>query len=162
MADRELICCFTGHREIAAEHANTLLETLDEVIAELVKEGISVFRAGGAIGFDMLAALKVINAQKTYPHIRLELYLPCRDQADRWSESDRHAYQFVCYRADSITYTSENYFKGCMQLRDRKMVDGSDVCVAYCMHDSGGTAYTLRYAQKNGLRCINIVSRCKR
>ena len=162
MAQKELICCFTGHREIAAEHSNTLLCALDEVIEELISEGVSVFRAGGALGFDTLAALKVINAKKTHPHIRLELYLPCRNQADRWAESAKSTYQFVLEHADGATYTAEHYFRGCMQLRDRKLVDGADVCVAYCMRESGGTAYTLKYAQKQELRCINLVPRCER
>ena len=43
--------------------------------------------------------------------------------------------------------------------RDRKMVDGASVCVAWCTRRSGGTAYTVRYALKQGVRVINLADR---
>ena len=36
------------------------------------------------------------------------------------------------------------------------MVDNSSVCVCYLNRESGGTAYTVDYARKNGLEIINL------
>jgi hypothetical protein len=34
-------------------------------------------------------------------------------------------------------------------------VNGSDVVIAYLKHEKGGTAYTCRYAEKQGVHVIN-------
>ncbi len=175
------ICMFTGHRSIDASDTNALSERLGGLLETLIAEGFVHFRAGGAVGFDTVAALKVIEKKKKYPHIMLHLFLPCRDQDHKWSESSRTAYRFVLSNADSISYAAESYTRGCMQKRNRDMVDGSDLCVAYYkepesataqlslfdtasdISDSdnsksthGGTKYTLKYAKKRGVRVLNI------
>ena len=40
--------------------------------------------------------------------------------------------------------------------RNRVMVQKSSACVAYCTRESGGTAYTLRYAVEKELHVYNI------
>lgn len=39
--------------------------------------------------------------------------------------------------------------------RDRKMADESSVFIAWCTRRSGGRAYSIRYALKNGIRVMN-------
>ena len=157
MRSKEGICCFTGHRIIADEALLRLPQLLEETIARLVASGITVFRAGGAVGFDTIAALKVLEQKKKYPFLRLELYLPCRDQAKGWNGVNQSAYRYVMERADSVTFLYETYVHGCMHARNRALVEGADVCVAYCLSETGGTAYTVSYAQKKGLRLIRLV-----
>ncbi len=157
----EYICCFTGHRNIPSEHIGGLSGTLDRAIDKLVNAGVSTFRAGGAIGFDTFAALKVIEKKSSCEGLRLELYLPCKDQSKKWNEYNKRAYEYVLKHADKIIYTSESYTSGCMLLRDRRMVEGSDFCIAYCTRSSGGTAYTLDYAKKQGLRVLNLAMMIK-
>ena len=41
-------------------------------------------------------------------------------------------------------------------IRDRHLVDESAYCIGYCTRSTGGTAYTLRYAEKQGLKVWNI------
>ena len=43
-----------------------------------------------------------------------------------------------------------------MQKRDRYLVDDSSVCLAYLTRATGGTAYTVNYARRRGLRIVNI------
>ena len=38
------------------------------------------YGAGGALGFDTLAAQTVLDMKKEYPQLRLILVLPCEDQ----------------------------------------------------------------------------------
>ena len=153
-------CCFTGHRDIDARHAECLATVLDNVIEQLISCGVTCFRAGGALGFDTIAALKVLEKKSEHPDISLDLYLPCRDQTARWGDYDREIYSYVLDNANSITYTSEQYHRGCMLLRNRKMADGVDFCVSYCQKNSGGTAYTVEYAKGKGVKIINVASLC--
>ncbi len=175
--NNEKICMFTGHRNIDVDIQPILTRSLGALIERLAYEGFVHFRAGGAIGFDTIAALKVIETKKKLPHIRLHMYLPCKSQDAKWGETARAAYRFILSNADSIEYVSETYTCGCMQKRNRRMVDGSDLCVTYCITDynlqprqlslfessddivysqRGGTQSTLKYAQSKGVPIIRI------
>ena len=148
--------CFTGHRRIPCEEVTRLPSLLEGVISDLCERGATTFRAGGAMGFDTLAALKVLDMKEKFPHIRLELLLPCRNQTERWDEVSRKTYHYILNRSDSHRFLFETYFDGCMLERDRRLVEGSDVCVAYCAQSRGGTAYTYAYALREGLEVINL------
>ena len=152
----EMVCCFTGHRNIGDAHAKKMPELLDRVLESLIQNGYTTFRTGGAIGFDTIVALKVLEKREQYPTIRLELYLPCRDQTKGWNSVNRNAYQYVLSHADEVYYTRDTYEAGCMLERNRSMVQGSRCCVGYCLSEQGGSAYTLRYAKKHGLRVLNL------
>ena len=154
--DDGYVCCFTGHRYIDAVDAQRLSEVFDSAIEKLIESGVRVFCAGGALGFDTFAALAIIDKRKTRPFLRLHLYLPCKEQAEKWSERDKRIYSYILKEADEITYTSENYTKGCMLHRNRCLVDNADFCLAYCKKTTGGTAYTLNYAKKKSIRTLNI------
>ena len=153
---KRLTCCFTGHRTIDAEHMRPLSTLLDRTIESLIGCGYTVFRTGGARGFDTLAALSVLSKREKYPQLRLHLCLPCRDQAKQWNDWEREAYQYILANANEISYVTESYQRGCMHTRNRRMVEGSDCCVAYCTVEEGGSAYTLQYAKKLELRVINL------
>ena len=108
------------------------------------------------MGFDTVAALKVLDMKEKYPEIRLELILPCRNQTERWDEVSRRTYEYILKNADSHRFLFDTYFDGCMLERDRRLVEGSDVCVAYCNRSRGGTAYTFTHALRAGLEVINL------
>lgn len=147
--------CFTGHRDIEKTHALRLPSMLDARIRALYERGARDFRAGGALGFDMVAALKVLEIRETLP-LRLVLCLPCRDQTRGWDEASCRAYRYVLDHADEIHYTADRYTPTCMLERDRALVDGSDVCIAYCVKNRGGAFYTCSYALKREVELINL------
>lgn len=150
------ICCFTGHRHIPQMHYDRLYSLLDETILALYEKGVRHFRAGGAIGFDTVAALRVLYLKSKGLDISLDLYLPCRDQTNRWPRAAILDYEFILRSADTVRYTAETYNRFCMLERDRALVDGSDFCVSYLMENRGGTAYTVAYALKNNVTLINL------
>ena len=150
------VCMFTGHRKIEPRHASELTQRLDILLEELIGEGYTEFCAGGAVGFDTVAALKVIEKKKKYGFVKLNLYLPCHGQDRSWSYNMKKAYNYVLENADSISYACESYTNGCMQKRNRAMVDDSELCLAYCGSSSGGTFYTVSYAEQKGIRVINL------
>jgi uncharacterized phage-like protein YoqJ len=148
--------CFTGHRNIPNEVMEKLPDLLEKTIAELCERGATVFRTGGAMGFDTLAALTVLDMKETNPHLRLELILPCLNQTDGWDDVSKQTYHYIMQKADDYRVLFEDYFEGCMLERDRQLVDGSDVCVAYCSRSQGGTAYTFMVAARGDLEIINL------
>lgn len=148
--------CFTGHREIPVLKAGLIKHRLRKTLEELIEQGYCYFGAGGALGFDTIAAQTVLDLQKRYPQAKLILVLPCLTQADRWSEQDKEIYEDIKRKADKVVYTSQEYTRGCMHKRNRHLADGSSVCVCYLTEEKGGTAYTVDYARKHSLTIINI------
>lgn len=64
-------------------------------------------------------------------------------------------------QADKVVYTAQQYTPGCMHRRNRHLVDNSGVCVCYLTKNSGGTAYTVNYAKKQGVNVFNIAENIK-
>lgn len=156
MNDPKTVCCFTGHRNIPTEQMDRLYALLDETILALREKGVRTFRAGGAMGFDTVAALRVLYLKSIGHDLELALVLPCRDQSSRWSKNAVLDYNFILSRADSIVYLYDTYNRFCMLERDRALVDGSGYCVSYLTQNRGGTAYTVSYALKKHLELINL------
>lgn len=154
---REHTCCFTGHRVIASSKFIYVKHRLVTVIEELIAGGITDFCAGGALGFDTVAAQTALEAKIKHPHIKLHLILPCKNQTENWSYINREKYNDILSRSDSVTYVAEHYTNYCMQLRNRALVDNSSICVCLLEKETGGTAYTVNYARKKGLKIINIM-----
>lgn len=151
---RNQTVCFTGHRQIEKTVLPSLARQLETVLRRLIEEGCRYFGAGGALGFDTLAAQTVLRLREEFPYIRLILVLPCRNQTKNWPPESVAEYRRILGLADKAVYVSQDYFPGCMQKRNRWMVDESSVCVAYCTRSTGGSAYTLDYARRQGLRAI--------
>ena len=155
---REKTACFTGHRKIPPESISELSQRLKNTLLRLIEEGYMYFGAGGASGFDTLATQCVLSLKKQYPHIKLILVLPCITQTKGWSKNDIAIYEEIKSQADKVVYTSREYSRGCMFKRNRHLVNGSSVCIAYLTQEKGGTAYTVNYAKEQGLAVINLAS----
>ena len=153
---REKTCCFTGHRQIPPEEEERIKSRLESIVTSLYQRGIYYYGAGGALGFDTLAAEAVLRLRERYPALRLILVLPCRDQARGWRPEDVSRYEGIRSRADKTVYTSQRYARGCMHKRNRHLVDHSGVCVCYLRKEGGGTAYTVEYARARGLELIYV------
>ena len=151
---RAQTCCFTGHRILPGDVVPRLSRELEQTVRKLIEEGYRYFGTGGALGFDTLAAETVLHLRCQYPQIRLILVLPCRNQTARWRQEDISRYEAIRTKADKVVYTAECFVPGCMLLRNRRLIDNSSVCVAYCTRETGGSAYTVAYARTQGLRVI--------
>ncbi|MCI8388873.1 MAG: DUF1273 domain-containing protein [Clostridiales bacterium] len=160
----DFACCFTGHRKIPDNRVAELYKLLDVEVSWMIAHGITTYYAGGALGFDTIAALTVIDAKKRNQGITLNLAIPCPGQTRGWSPRDVEIYNYIMECADTVTYLAKHYYNGVMQLRNRYMVDHSQYCVCYCSSDigsktgRGGTLYTARYAIKQGVQLVNVHS----
>lgn len=153
---REQTCCFTGHRQLPTGEKEVIVNRLERVITGLYRKGVRYYGAGGALGFDALAAQTVLHLRESCPGMKLILILPCLTQTRGWRPEDVTEYERIKAQADKVVYTAQQYTPGCMHRRNRHLVDNSSVCVCYLVRDSGGTAYTVRYAKEKGLEIVNI------
>lgn len=149
-------CCFTGHRKIPLDQLESVTQRLRDAVIASIKDGYLYFGAGGALGFDTLAARTVLDLKKDYPQIKLILVLPCRTQSRGWKQEDIEEYNRIMKAADKVVYTSQDYYNGCMHKRNRHLVDNSSLCICYLNSNTGGTAYTVDYAISVGCRVSNI------
>ena len=154
-------CCFTGHRKISPEHLGRMIDKLNLEIAYLAEHGVENFYAGGALGFDTIAALSVLKYKESQGSVKLHLILPCKNQSRGWSDRDIEIYKNIRKRADSVQILSDVYHGGVMHMRNRAMVDASKYCICYWEKDPvqpsyGGTLYTVDYARKLGRKIINL------
>ena len=152
---RAITCCFTGHRQIPKVEYPAVRARLTYAIRDLYKKGYRRFVAGGAIGFDTLAAEIVLALRRHYPDVSLILMLPCADQDARWSSEDKAIYQKQKSEADEVILLAERYFDGCMQKRNAAMVDASSACIAYLTRSHSGAGQTVRLAERAGLQIIH-------
>ena len=153
---REKTCCFTGHRHIPEKDLEKVKARLEQTILALYERNVVYYGAGGALGFDALAAETVLRLRESHPKLRLILVLPCKDQTRGWKPEDVARYHEIIRRANKTVYTSESYATGCMHKRNRHLVQFSSVCVCYQTQARGGTAYTVNYANSKGLKIINV------
>lgn len=148
---------FTGHRVIPSAERAQLEIALAETIRELCENGVRNFISGAALGFDTLAAHAVCKLRDAGLPITLTLAIPCMHQELRWPRSAQAAYAELIALADHVIYTSYTpYYNGCMQVRNRYMVEQASVCIAYFNGCNGGTASTWRMANKFGRMVINL------
>lgn len=153
---KEKSCCFTGHRLIHEEDLPFVRDQLSKVIENLIMGGYANFITGGALGFDTEAALVILALQQQYPDIKLSLALPCKEQSKGWASSEIAIYEEIKAQANEVVYVSETYTRGCMHKRNRYLIDYSSYCIAYLNQRTGGTAYTVKYAMKQGCHVNNI------
>ena len=158
-------CAFTGHRPSkfpwrhneADSRCVALKEKLTDQITKLVNASVTDFFSGMAEGTDTYCAQIVLDLRRKNPTLNLHCVLPCEGQADRWTASSQELYRSVLDRADSIVYVSRTYHKDCMLNRNRFLVDHANILLAvYNGERRGGTAATVRYAQKMGRKIIMI------
>lgn len=153
---KERSVCFTGHRDIEAWRKFEIKEKLFEVIKSLIYKGYTDFYAGGAYGFDMMAALEVLRVKELNNNVKLHIILPYKKNVNNYCSYDKYTQNLILERADDVECLFERYITGCFHTRNRKMVDSSSVCVAFLEKSSGGTYFTVNYAREKGLEIIFI------
>ena len=107
---RSQTCCFTGHRQIPPEKRAEIAGQLERVIVSLYQRGARFYGAGGALGFDCLAAQTVLRLRKSCPGMKLILVLPCLTQTRGWgirgSAPSKRTPGVVCTSATAIWWTT--------------------------------------------------------
>ena len=131
-----------------------LLRRLEEAIDSVLSQGATHFICGNAVGVDTWAAELVLQKKKAHPKIFLEIALPFAGH-----NADEPACQAVQGQADLVHIVGRSgYRKAAFSERNQYMVDHSDFLIAVYMesHPRSGTAKTMEYAKKRGLKLIKI------
>ena len=105
LVQRQNCCCLTGHRSLPSDpdRLAELRQNLRRLICDLAQQGITTFYTGGALGFDTMAAMMVLELKSRLPQLRLHLALPYPEQAKRWSRTDRLLYEQIKEHADRVS-----------------------------------------------------------
>lgn len=164
MQSHQNSCCFSGHRPTKLpygydeEHPNCLTLNLKLAleIGQMQKRGVSTFLTGMGQGPDIWCAEIVLDLRHAYPDagIKLVAVLPFEGQADRWHEEYRERYFSILAQADETIILQAHYSNGCMQRRNRYLVDSSAHLIAVYDGQKGGTQFTVEYAERKGLDVI--------
>lgn len=163
---KDVTCAFTGHRPekmpfAAAQYSfenHVFRRNLEYAVQRAILDGYRHFITGMSRGMDLWAAMCVLDFKRAYPGVTLEAAIPCPEQAARWDEGDTRYYNLVLHRCDRKTVLSPRYTSGCMDKRNRYMVDRSSLLIAAFDGRPGGTRNTCLYAEKKGVRVLNILS----
>ncbi len=146
-------CAVTGHRNLDADFSP---EKLYEKLIEIYNRGYDNFLIGMAKGFDTECFLAVEELKKQGYKITTTAVVPCENQDRFYSDDEKIKYREMLNKADYLIKEERNYFKGCMLLRNRILVDNSTALFAYFDgRKTGGTHYTVAYAIKNSKRIFN-------
>ena len=169
MRARQVTCSFTGHRpeklpwgENESDIRCAALKTrLFDAVLAAYDQGYRHFLCGMARGSDFWFCEAVLRLQGIHRDVSLEAVIPYPGQADRWSGEDRERYRRLLRSCNYETVVQESYSPGCMQRRNRYLVDHASMLIA--VHDGvpGGTQRTIAYAMRRGIEIVDTPSVCE-
>ena len=149
---KDKTCAFTGHRILCD---NFDKNEIVKIVQDLIKRGYDTFLIGMALGFDTECFKVLINLRKS-ADIRLIACVPCNSQSKFFKKKQLEEYQKLISEADEVVNVSDDYYDGCMMVRNYFMVDNSSVIIAYLNYNRGGTYRTVKYAAENGKEIIYV------
>ena len=145
---------FFGHRSI--ERASEIDNRLEKLLHDLITQKEYVeFLIGRDGEFDLLASAAIKRAVREYGYgnTHFTLVLPYMKAEYRDNEKEYLDYY------DEVEVCAESadvHPKAAIQIRNRNMVDRSDLVVCCIQHKSGGAYKTMQYAEKQDKHIINL------
>lgn len=151
-------CCFTGHRpnklNLTEKEVKKLLE---KAIDEAIADGYVTFISGMASGVDIWGAEIVLDRKKSNKDLHLICALPHPNFEKRRSETEKQIFKDILQKADLVKMINDHYFPGCYQVRNKWMVDRSNLVISVFNGYKGGTKNTIDYAVKNAIPIKNML-----
>lgn len=162
--NRSVTCCFSGHRPAklpwgTGEDDPRCRDLKQELAARLegvYEAGYRHFICGMAAGCDLYFAEAVIELRRQRPEVTLEAAIPCLSQTDSWPKALRERQEALVADCDEVSLLQRNYSPGCMQRRNRYMIERSSLLLAVYDGQPGGTMNTILLARRSGCRVITI------
>jgi uncharacterized phage-like protein YoqJ len=149
--EKEKRVAITGHRTLESDFNEQILYDL------LLKvcDQYDTFLIGMAVGFDSVCfrTLEKIRKEK---NIKLVACVPCSDQSVRFSFSQKKEYERMIKSADQVIVLQDKYDFVCMHKRNKFMVDNASLLIAYKRKNTGGTVFTINYANEKNVPVIRI------
>ncbi len=159
MRARQVSCCFSGHRPGKlpwGQNENdprclALKRRLWDVMESAYEEGYRHFICGMAEGCDFYFCEAALQLRQRHDDVTVEAAIPCASQSARWSAAEQRRYGQLVAACDYETLVQEKYTSGCMQRRNRYMVDHAALLIAVHDGQPGGTYSTIQYALQRKL-----------
>ena len=120
------------------------------------ERGYRHFICGMAQGCDLYFCELALALRQLHGDVTVEAAIPCPSQADGWGERQKARYRNILSRCDYETMVQQSYTPGCMQRRNRYMVDHASLLIAVNDGARGGTRSTIEYAFKRGVNVLDI------
>ena len=145
---------FFGHREI--DNPFKIEDRLEEEIYRLLGEKEYVdFLVGRNGEFDQFASSAVLRVRKRYRDDNSSLILvlpyPKADYLNNVEYYEEYYSEIEISHVASVAHP-----KAAIQIRNREMVDRSDLIVCCIERESGGAWQTVKYAMEKGKTVINL------
>ena len=140
----------TGHRVLYDDFNK---DKLKELLTKFVDKGFNTFLVGMALGFDTVC-FQTLEEIKKQSEVKIIACIPCLKQDYKFTVKQKQEYDRMLSVADEKIVLSEEYTSTCMQKRNKFMVDNASGVLAYLKRDFGGTANTVKYAEKVGVPVI--------
>ncbi len=154
--------CVTGHRPnklYGYDLSDKRYQKLKEVFKTfLINNDCSEAISGMALGVDTVFALAVIELKSEGYDIKLRCAIPCLNHTSKWfNKSDIDRYNYILSKADFVDIvTKQNYAPYLMQVRNKYMVDKSDIVLSVWNGTAGGTGNCVDYAKTKSKTIYNI------
>ena len=145
---------FFGHRDF--NHHFKCEKALEKILRDLIKQKEYVeFLVGRDGEFDLLVALAIRRAVKQYGYGNTSLILVLPYMKAEYRDNEQN-YLSYYDEAEICSESSDAHYKSAIQVRNRSMVDRSDLVVCCIQHKSGGAYSTMQYAKKQGKQVRNL------
>lgn len=148
---------FFGHRQITCPE--TIETALEHLICELLKHRPYVdFLVGRSGDFDLLTASVIRRCKKIFRDDNSSLILVLPYMTAEYANNES---SFLSYydEVEICPASDRRHFKAAYQIRNRTMVDRSDLVVFCVEHPSGGAYQTMLYTGQHGIPYINIAEK---
>ena len=83
--------------------------------------------------------------------------IPCAHQDVRWTPESRERYARILNAADCVRYVSKDGYKpGCMDARDRWMIENVGSVIAFMERENSGTGRAVKTALSMGRKVVLV------
>ncbi len=148
---------FFGHRTICdTRSVRSIEERLEELIERLLREKYYVDLLVGRSGdFDMLVSSTIRSVRKRVgtdnsTHALILPYMTAEYKNNRASFEGYYDEVEICDPSGEV------YYKSAIQVRNRYMIDRSDLVVCYVEHPYGGAYQAMKYAKKRNKLIVEL------
>ena len=165
MRARQETCSFTGHRPAklpwkfnendsrCVQLKHRIMDAVEIAYAESYRH----FLCGMAQGCDLYFCECVLALRARHPDVvTVEAVIPCPTQADDWPRDVFMRYRRLVDACNYETLVSQQYTPGCMQRRNRYLVDHASLLIAAYDGSAGGTRNTIQYALSRGVEVVDL------
>lgn len=145
---------FFGHRYI--DNISAIEDELEAIIERLIKTKEYVeFLVGRNGDFDRIAASAVRRVKKRLDYGNCALILVLPYMTAEYEKNEEYFHQYyddveICYES------SRSHYKAAIGIRNRSIIDRSDLVICYVTNNSSGAYKAVQYAEKTTKDVFNI------